>query len=108
MPFKTILNVIGGEGIDQDLQAAMELCNQVSAHLSVFLAVMAPQPTGRYATLAPSWFEARERNLQEIAERVDNIVVELLRPICRLTLPVPTRKSLELPMTLVNGHFTRI
>lgn len=73
MPFKTILNVIGGEGIDQDLHVAMDLCNQMSAHLSVFLAVMAPQPTGRYATLAPSWFEARERNLQEIAERVDNI-----------------------------------
>ncbi|WP_063934192.1 hypothetical protein [Ensifer adhaerens] len=73
MSFKTILNVTGVSEIDQDLQVAMDLCSQVSAHLSVFLAVMAPQPTARYATLAPSWLEQRERNLQELAERVGHV-----------------------------------
>ncbi|WP_370125608.1 universal stress protein [Sinorhizobium fredii] len=34
---------------------------------------MAPQPTGRYATLAPSWLEERERNLQHVAERLSEI-----------------------------------
>ncbi|MBD9491525.1 universal stress protein [Ensifer sp. ENS11] len=73
MAFKTILNVTGVSEIDQDLQVAMDLCSQVGAHLSVFLAVMAPQPTGRYTTLAPRWLEQRERNLQELAERVGNV-----------------------------------
>ncbi|MFS8115997.1 universal stress protein [Rhizobium jaguaris] len=73
MPFKTILNVVGKDEANHDLAIAMELCDQLSAHLSVLVAVMAPQPTGRYATLAPSWLETRERNLQELAEHVDKI-----------------------------------
>lgn len=73
MSFKTILNVTGVSQIDQDLQVAMDLCSQAGAHLSVFLAAMAPQPTGRYATLAPSWLEQRERNLQELAERIGEV-----------------------------------
>lgn len=73
MTFKTILNVIGASQSDRDLKVAISLCEQAGAHLSVFMAAMAPQPTGRYETLAPAWVEQRERNLRELAERAGQV-----------------------------------
>ena len=51
----------------------MKLGGEVSAHLSALLVVMAPVPTGRYQTLSPSWLEVRERNLQQLSERIVKI-----------------------------------
>ncbi|MCA1408350.1 universal stress protein [Ensifer sp. IC3342] len=68
MSFKTILAVVGVSQTDRDLQVATDISDQVSAHLSAFIVGFAPQPTGRYATLAPAWLEQRERNLQALGE----------------------------------------
>lgn len=73
MPFKTILNVLGEHGAGEDLQIAMKLAGEVSAHLTALLVVMAPVPSGRYQTLSPSWLEVRERNLQKLAESLATI-----------------------------------
>lgn len=73
MAFKTVLNVIAASQSDLDLKVAMDLCEQAGAHLSVFMAAMAPQPNGRYATLAPAWLEERERMQQELAERAEQV-----------------------------------
>ncbi|OOG65735.1 hypothetical protein BLJAPNOD_05624 [Ensifer sp. M14] len=73
MPFKTILSVLGEHGASEDLQIAMKLAEEVSAHLSALLVVMAPIPSGRYQTLSPSWLEVRERNLQKLAESLTTI-----------------------------------
>ncbi|WP_018237648.1 universal stress protein [Ensifer sp. BR816] len=68
MSFKTILAVVGVSQTDRDLKVAADISDQVSAHLSAFIVGFAPQPTSRYATLAPAWFEQRERNLQALGE----------------------------------------
>lgn len=68
MSFKTILAVVGASQTDRDLQVATDISDQVSAHLSALIVGFAPQPTGRYATLAPAWLEQRERNLQALGE----------------------------------------
>lgn len=73
MSFKTILNVLGEHESAEDLETAMKLGGEVSAHLSALLVVMAPVPTGRYQTLSPSWLEVRERNLQQLSERIVKI-----------------------------------
>ena len=73
MPFKTILNVLGEHGADEDLHIAMEVSGEVNAHLCALLVAMARQPTGRYETLSPSWLEVRERTLQKLDERVAKI-----------------------------------
>ena len=68
MSFKTMLAVIGVAQTNRDLQVAAEISDQVGAHLSALIVGFAPQPTGRYATRAPAWFEQRERNLQALDE----------------------------------------
>lgn len=73
MSFKTILNVLGEHEIAEDLETAMKLSGEVSAHLTALLVAMAPVPTGRYQTLSPSWLEVRERNLQQLSERIVKI-----------------------------------
>ncbi len=73
MSFKTILNVLGEHESAEDLETAMKLGGEVSAHLSALLVAMAPVPTGRYQTLSPSWLEVRERNLQQLSERIVKI-----------------------------------
>ncbi|KSV88567.1 universal stress protein [Sinorhizobium sp. GL28] len=70
MPYKTILNVLGEDRADEDLQVATKLAGEVGAHLSTLFVTMAPVPTGRYQTLSPSWLEVRERNLEKLSERV--------------------------------------
>jgi len=73
MSFKTILNVLGEHESAEDLETAMKLGGEVSAHLTALLVAMAPVPTGRYQTLSPSWLEVRERNLQQLSERIVKI-----------------------------------
>lgn len=68
--FKTILSVIGTAQAERDLKIAIGLCGETGAHLSALVAAMAPPPGGRYATLAPSWLEARERDRTELAANV--------------------------------------
>ncbi|CEO91799.1 Universal stress protein family (plasmid) [Sinorhizobium fredii HH103] len=73
MSFKTMLAVIGVSQTDRDLQVATDISDQVSAHLSALIVGFAPQPTGRYATLAPAWLEQRERNLQALGETAKTV-----------------------------------
>lgn len=73
MSFKTILNVVADDGAAEDLDIAMNLGGEVSAHLSTLVVTMAPVPTGRYQTLSPSWLEVRERNLQRLSDHIVKI-----------------------------------
>lgn len=73
MSFKTILNVLADDGAAEDLEIAMNLGGEVSAHLSTLVVTMAPVPTGRYQTLSPSWLEVRERNLQRLSDHMVKI-----------------------------------
>lgn len=73
MSFKTILNVLADQAAAEDLDIAMNLAGEVSAHLSTLVVTMAPVPTGRYETLSPSWLEVRERNLQRLSEHIVKI-----------------------------------
>lgn len=73
MSFKTILNVLADDGGAQDLDIAMNLGGELSAHLSTLVVTMAPVPTGRYQTLSPSWLEVRERNLQRLSDHIVKI-----------------------------------
>ncbi|WOS65382.1 universal stress protein [Sinorhizobium fredii] len=73
MSFKTILAVVGVSQSDRDLQVAADISDQVSGHLSALIVGFAPQPTARYATLAPAWIEQRERNLQALGETAKKV-----------------------------------
>lgn len=70
MAFKTILNLLGEQPKEEDLQIAMKLGGEVDAHISALLVALARVPTGRYETLSPSWLEVRERKLNKLDDRV--------------------------------------
>lgn len=79
MPIKTILSVVGATAIDGDLRVATDLCRQAGAHLSALAVTVAPQPTGRYATLSQGWLEERERNGQQLGECVERVREKLAK-----------------------------
>jgi nucleotide-binding universal stress UspA family protein len=70
---------MGATAIDGDLRVATDLCRQAGAHLSALAVAVAPQPTGRYATLAQEWLEQRERNLQQLRECVESVREKLAK-----------------------------
>ncbi|MFK0278564.1 universal stress protein [Ensifer sp. NPDC090286] len=73
MAFKTILNLLGEEPKEEDLQIAMKLGSEVDAHIIALLVALARVPTGRYETLSPSWLEVRERKLNKLDDRVAKV-----------------------------------
>lgn len=79
MPIKTILNVMAATTIDGDLLVATDLSRQAGAHLSALVVAVAPQPTGRYATLSQGWLEQREQNLQDLDECAKRVREKLAR-----------------------------
>jgi nucleotide-binding universal stress UspA family protein len=70
MRFRTILCVTGSDSTDADLSAAIRLCEQHGAHLSVLLlGVTPPPPIEEYAAIAASWVEEREAAGNLLAQR---------------------------------------
>jgi nucleotide-binding universal stress UspA family protein len=71
MPFKTILTVTGPELRDGDLKVAATLCEEIDAHLSVFvMALAAPPPIGEYAAMVSDvWLEQRQADIEELKQR---------------------------------------
>jgi nucleotide-binding universal stress UspA family protein len=81
MPIKTVFTVIGVDQSDKDLEAALSLCEEIEAHLSVFVVgIAAPPPIGEYAVyISDSWYKERENDqarLQKYIKHVNEIVVK--------------------------------
>lgn len=73
MPFKTLLGVAGiGQG-DGDINIALDLCEEIDAHLSLLLVGIAPAPpVGEYAIgLSDAWIEEREEDMERLGERAE-------------------------------------
>lgn len=76
MAFKTILTVAGSEVAWQgDLKLAVDLCEQIEAHLSVLvMAMAAPPPIGEYAAVvSDSWQHERKADLKRLNARKEEI-----------------------------------
>lgn len=74
MAYRTVLNVIGLDRGDRDLERAVALCEAVGAHLSVLvLAVAVPPPMGDATMVAEAWVQERQADLTRLEERVASI-----------------------------------
>lgn len=76
MPFKTILTATGSEiGWQGDLKLAADLCEQVEAHLSVFvISLAAPPPIGEYAAVvSDGWMQERQADQRHLHARTEEI-----------------------------------
>lgn len=75
MPFSTVLNVVGVNQSDKDIQMAIDLCAEIKAHLSVLvMAMAAPPPAGQYAAvMSEAWMREREADVARLESRVEQI-----------------------------------
>ncbi|MDX8481468.1 universal stress protein [Mesorhizobium sp. VK24D] len=75
MPFKTLLTVTGAHQGDGDLKHAAGLCEEIHAHLSVFVLVIAAPPSGgEYAAVvSPAWLAEREAEMEMLEKRTSAV-----------------------------------
>ena len=70
MSYKTILAVTGPGLGDGDLKLTAGLCEQLDAHLSVYvIALAAPPPLGNAGSLSVAWLEEREEDMRRLDAR---------------------------------------
>ena len=71
MAFKTVLAVTGPDMDDGDLQMAVDLCQEIDAHLAVLVvALAAPPPIGGYAAvMSEAWLEERQADMDKLQQR---------------------------------------
>lgn len=81
MPPKTLLCITGVHHSDGDLDAAIAVCENSGAHLSVLVAAFAaPPPIGAYgALISDDWAEERQSEAEELRERGEHIEALLQR-----------------------------
>ena len=79
MAFRTILAVAGLERGDHDIDLAASICEEVSAHLSVYVvALAAPPPVGTYAAIiSDAWVQERQADAARLEERLAAITARL-------------------------------
>ncbi|RUV82062.1 universal stress protein [Mesorhizobium sp. M1A.F.Ca.IN.022.07.1.1] len=79
MLFKTLLTVTGADQGDDDLRLAAGLCEEIDAHLSVLVLVIAAPPSGgEYAAVvSPAWLAEREAEMERLEER-NSVVSKML------------------------------
>lgn len=75
MPFKTILSIIGVHQRDDDVRAAIEICRQADAHLSVLVVALSSSvPIGAYGEItSTAWLDERQDQMEKLGERVKEI-----------------------------------
>lgn len=78
MAYKTVLNVVGIDRGDRDIERAVELCGSAGAHLSVLvLGIAPPPPIGDAVMAADAWVQERQTDLKRLEERVATIAKQL-------------------------------
>ncbi len=75
MSFKTILNVIGMNQGNRDLELASEICREANAHMSVLVvSPAAAVPIGTYAdVVSDAWYVERQRDAKKLKERTEEV-----------------------------------
>jgi nucleotide-binding universal stress UspA family protein len=71
MPFKTLLTITNPELSNRDLRLTAQLCEEIGAHMSVFVAALAaPSPIGAYAAMASDiWLQQRQEDIDQLKAR---------------------------------------
>lgn len=81
MAFATLLSVSGIGQSDGDIAIAIDICEEIDAHLSVLLIGIATSPpVGDFAAgLSEAWIEERQQDLAKLAERTETLEALLAR-----------------------------
>jgi len=76
MSFKTVLTVTGPGFGNGDLNLAAALCEEIQAHLAVFVVgIAAPPPIGEYAAIvSDDWLRERHADQTKLRKRVSSVL----------------------------------
>jgi nucleotide-binding universal stress UspA family protein len=74
MPCKSVFCIIGTDRCDRDIMNAINLCNELNAHLSVLVVGLTPVPMGGYGTVLPdAWTLEREADVAAMKAREQRV-----------------------------------
>lgn len=75
MPFRTLLSIADEDMGDEDLMVTASLCEEIGAHLSALVLIMAaPPPIGQVAAmLSDDWMEERQNDIARLTVRAEAI-----------------------------------
>jgi nucleotide-binding universal stress UspA family protein len=74
MPCKSVFCIIGTDRCDRDIMNAINLCNELNAHLSVLIVGLTPIPMGGYGAVLPdAWTLEREADVFAIKMREQRV-----------------------------------
>ncbi|MGO7367519.1 universal stress protein [Rhizobium ruizarguesonis] len=80
MSIRTVLSILSSKYFDEDLKAAAEFCGASGAHLSAVVLCMGASPMiGEYNSLSTVWLEERQREIEELVKKAEEIKAYLSR-----------------------------
>ena len=81
MAYRTVLTLLGIDGADGDLGAAITLCEEIGAHLSVLIVGLAPTPPmsefASGAIVATGWIEQRQEDEERLRQTTASVTERL-------------------------------
>jgi len=81
MAIRTILSILSAQNHDEDLKAAVDFADACGAHLTAILIYVSSPPmmVGEYSSLSTIWLDERQKEIDELGKRADDIKAQLSR-----------------------------
>lgn len=80
MTIRTVLSILSVNQFEEDLKAAIDFCGAQGAHLNAVVIALGAAPIiGDYNVISPVWIEERQREIDALSEKTDEIKTILSR-----------------------------
>ncbi|ARQ12532.1 universal stress protein A (plasmid) [Rhizobium etli] len=74
MTIRTVLNIVSVNQFEEDLKTAVDFCGAHGAHLNAMvISLGAPPMIGEYNAISTVWIEERQREIDALSEKTDEI-----------------------------------
>ncbi|TLX06940.1 universal stress protein [Rhizobium sp. MHM7A] len=80
MTIRTVLSILSVHQFEEDLKTAIDFCGAHGAHLNALVISLGAAPTvGNYNTISSVWLDERQREIEVLSRRTDEIKTTLDR-----------------------------
>ncbi|WP_064709814.1 universal stress protein [Rhizobium bangladeshense] len=80
MTIRTVLSILSVHQFEEDLKTAIDFCGAHGAHLNALVIALGAAPIiGDYNVISPVWIEERQREIEVLSRRTDEIKTTLDR-----------------------------
>ncbi|MBX5135359.1 universal stress protein [Rhizobium lentis] len=74
MTIRTVLSILSVDQFEEDLKAAIDFCGAHGAHLNALVIALGAAPLiGDYNVISPVWIEERQREIDALSEKTDEL-----------------------------------